>query len=104
MIFTNVVQIKEKIKKVVTTLVNNFETTHCDFTMKKYCYGNPSSDICIFWLEETVKRYDDIALSLYSNIFSDNYDKEYCSYMCMLSRRSRDYRLKFCGTSLEKWC
>jgi hypothetical protein len=83
------------------TLINNFETSHCNTTMQKYCAVNPSDIYCYRWLNTQSKNFD-IALKLYSDLCSNDHTQEYCDYMCMYAR---EYGFSgYCDKSLENWC
>lgn len=85
-------------------LINNYKTDHCNIIMLEKCKNNPEHPSCILWLEQTHERKEETALKFYSDLCSENFDKQYCDYFCSVSRKKNDYKGKFCDISLEKWC
>ncbi|BAO49426.1 putative myristylated membrane protein [Alphaentomopoxvirus acuprea] len=84
------------------TLINNFETSHCNVTMQNFCTENPNDIYCYRWLDTQSKAGYDIALKLYSDICSRDHQPEYCTYMCMYAR---DYGYPgYCDKALSNWC
>lgn len=91
-------------KKCNSILNNNYETSHCNKSMLKFCRNNPEDVKCITWMEQRTKNYDDTPLVLYNELCKLNHEEKYCTYMCMISRKYHDHFSKFCDDSLITWC
>lgn len=86
-----------------STLIDNFKTDTCNVVMQDYCKRNPDNDACYTWLEQKTLQDKDIALKLYSNLCSNNFNEKYCDYMCMFARDQKVYS-KYCDIALSNWC
>lgn len=86
-----------------STLNNNFKTDTCNVVMQNYCKQNPDKNVCYTWLEQKTLQNKDIAIKLYSNLCSNNFNEKYCDYMCMFARNQGVYS-KYCDVALSNWC
>lgn len=91
-------------EKCNANLINGYTTSHCNAVMKKRCKGDESNPKCILWLENNLKREDDMSLEFYQEYCSENFDKQVCNYFCKVSRYNQDFKSSYCDAALTSYC
>lgn len=90
--------------KCNANLINGYKTSHCNIPMIDNCKKDPNNPKCLLWLENNYERKENLALEIYSELCSKNFDAPYCDYFCKIARQNNDYTSQYCDNALTKWC